>query len=120
LSLTLGIPVGELRTRITSSEFAEYRAYYSAEPFGDLRADYRIGILASLVANLGIGEHDTPATPIDFVIHGDAKSGETVLEPKTGDQAEPDAEPDAELRRKSQQEQIDAIKRFTAARHRKG
>lgn len=94
-------------------------AYYSTEPFGDLRADYRTGILASLVANLMIGKNQKPAEPIDFVIHDDAKPGETVLDPKRP-KPHDQAEPDAELRRRSQQEQIDAIKRFTAARHPKG
>ena len=74
MSITLGIPVGELRDRVTSAEFQEYRAYYSTEPFGDLRADFRTGILAAIVQNLFLGKTDKPSEPIDFVIHGDAKT----------------------------------------------
>lgn len=64
---------------MSSSEFYEWWAYYSIEPFGDLRDDFRIGILDSLVANLMIAEDTEPARPLDFVIHGDAK-GKTVLD----------------------------------------
>lgn len=98
---------------MSSAEFTEWQAYYSGEPFGDLRADHRTGILAALVANLGLGKHDKPAEPLDFITHGDAT-------PAPATPAIPKAPPDAELRRRSQQDQIDAIKRFTAAKHGKG
>ncbi len=36
---------------MSSREFSEWMAYYSLEPFGEERADLRIAILDSLIAN---------------------------------------------------------------------
>lgn len=72
------MPVAELQSRMTSAEFQEWRAYYQIEPFGDLRADFRSGILCSIVSNLMLGKDDEPATPMDFVIHDD-RGAETEL-----------------------------------------
>lgn len=36
---------------MSALEFSEWLAYYQLEPFGDERADLRMAILASLIAN---------------------------------------------------------------------
>lgn len=36
---------------MSSAEFAEWMAYYTLEPFGEERADLRMAVLASLIAN---------------------------------------------------------------------
>jgi hypothetical protein len=111
LSLALGIPVGELQNRLTASEFAEYLAYYSIEPFGDLRSDFQTGIVASILQNLILGfggSKEKPTVPLDFVIHGDGKSTGTILDGDPGAAGLDDD--DAELRRQSQERMIAALK----------
>ena len=64
MSLALGVPVRELQARTTSSEFAEYLAFFSREPWPDQRGDYHAALLASvLVRVLTDGE----AEPSDFL-----------------------------------------------------
>lgn len=43
--------VEEAQEKIDSREFAWWAAYNQVEPFGEERADYRIAILCSVVAN---------------------------------------------------------------------
>jgi len=43
--------VGELLARVSSRELSEWMAYAEIEPFGEVRADLRAGIIASTVAN---------------------------------------------------------------------
>ena len=42
----------DLLERLTASQIMEWEAYYLLEPFGEDRADFRMGILASTVTNL--------------------------------------------------------------------
>ncbi len=51
LALALGCTVGELQQRMGAAEFASWLAFYQMEPFGELRADMRAAMLASLTAN---------------------------------------------------------------------
>lgn len=44
--------VGELRRRMSASELHEWRAYYELEPFGEWRADVRMAMMSSLIANI--------------------------------------------------------------------
>ena len=39
-------------TRCNSREFAEWRAFFELEPWGEERADLRAGIIASTIANV--------------------------------------------------------------------
>lgn len=43
--------VGELLSRISSRELSEWMAYAQLEPWGEMRADLRAGIVASTMAN---------------------------------------------------------------------
>jgi len=52
LALELGSTVSELQDRMSSSEFSEWRAFHSIEPFGSLRSDFQSGQICSTVANL--------------------------------------------------------------------
>jgi hypothetical protein len=47
------------------SEYASWRDFYEEEPFGDVRADLRAGVVAMTVARAVGGNKD--ATPIDFM-----------------------------------------------------
>lgn len=47
----MGLTVSELLERLTAYELQEWMAYFQSDPFGEQRADLRMGILASTVAN---------------------------------------------------------------------
>lgn len=52
LALALGgCTVAELQQRMGSAEFAAWLAFYQVEPFGDLRDDMRMALVATLTAN---------------------------------------------------------------------
>jgi hypothetical protein len=67
LALALGMPVRELLQRIGSDEITEWMAFYQMEPFGDMRADLRSGVIASTFANANRTKHTRPFTPEDFM-----------------------------------------------------
>jgi hypothetical protein len=67
LALALGIPVRELLSRIGSDEITEWMAFYQLEPFGDMRADIRSGVIACTFANAHRTQHTPPFTPEDFM-----------------------------------------------------
>lgn len=49
----MGMPVGELLSRISSRELSEWLIYFSQEgPTGDERADWRAAMIASTIANV--------------------------------------------------------------------
>lgn len=52
-----------------AQELVDWAAYYEIEPFGDWRADYRMAIQASLLANIHRNEEKQPRpfTPEDFM-----------------------------------------------------
>ncbi|HQZ40677.1 MAG TPA: DUF4035 domain-containing protein [Vicinamibacterales bacterium] len=41
---------------MSAREFGEWMAFYTLEPFGDSRADLRMGVLAALTANIARDE----------------------------------------------------------------
>lgn len=59
--------VAEAQERVTAREFAEWQAYYRLEPFGEYRADYRMGVLAAITANLWKEKGEEPTRPEDFL-----------------------------------------------------
>lgn len=61
------MPVAEAQARISSREFAEWQAYDRVEPFGEVRADFRAGIIASTIVNLFKSKGDKPARPDEFL-----------------------------------------------------
>jgi len=67
LALALGLSVREMLARMGSDEFSEWLAYYQLEPFGDYRADYRSGVVASTFANAHRAKDASPFRPEDFM-----------------------------------------------------
>lgn len=63
----MGMPVRELLSRIGSDELTEWMAFYQLEPFGDMRADLRSGVIASTIANANRAKHAQAFTPEDFM-----------------------------------------------------
>lgn len=54
---------------MSSREFAEWVAYYGLEPFGEERADLRMAVVASLIANANRDpkKRKRPFEPRDFM-----------------------------------------------------
>jgi len=54
---------------MSSYEFSEWMAYYNLEPFGEERADLRMAMLASLIANVNRDKkrRPNPFLPKDFM-----------------------------------------------------
>jgi hypothetical protein len=63
------MPVAELMERMSAREFDDWRTYAQLEPFGEERADWRMGILASVIANANRDDkkHPNPFEPKDFM-----------------------------------------------------
>ena len=55
---------------MTHESYLEWQAYFRAEPFGEMRADLRIGQLCAIVANLfrDSKKHSEPYTAMDFML----------------------------------------------------
>jgi hypothetical protein len=53
------------------SEFRECMLFEQIEPFGERRQDYRIGILAALLANIHRKKDAQPFKPQDFMLPWD-------------------------------------------------
>ena len=58
-----------LLSRLSSRQISEWMAYYAIEPFGEERADLRMAILASLIANVNRdpAKRREPFTPAEFM-----------------------------------------------------
>ena len=67
LALALGMTARELLQRMGSDELSEWMAFYQLEPFGDYRADYRSGVVASTFANAHRAKDASPFRPEDFM-----------------------------------------------------
>lgn len=68
LALALGIPdVDGMLARMSARQFAEWEAYYAQEPWGELRADLRAGIVASTLANVHRRARTPAFSPQDFM-----------------------------------------------------
>jgi hypothetical protein len=67
LAKELGMSVARCQDEVSSSEFGEWIAYYSLEPFGDRLADLRMGTVASVLANVNRGKNSPVFKPHDFI-----------------------------------------------------
>jgi hypothetical protein len=52
---------------LSARQMAEWQAYARIEPFGELRADARAGIIASTVQNLLRGKKSKALKPVDIM-----------------------------------------------------
>lgn len=59
--------VRQAQREIDSREFSEWLAFYDLEPFGELRADLRSGLICASMANAWRGKDDPAAKPSDFM-----------------------------------------------------
>lgn len=71
--------------QMPSRLFKEWQAYYLLEPFGQWRDDYRMAILASILANINRDskKHPTPFDPLDFMPDFMAVGDEQESNPET-------------------------------------
>lgn len=51
---------------MSSRELSEWMAFSSLEPFGEIREDYRAGLLCATIANAS-GNYKKNLTPDDFI-----------------------------------------------------
>lgn len=54
-------------SEMDSRQYAEWMAYARLEPFGEDRADLRMGIIASTIANTSRGKGQKAYKPQDFI-----------------------------------------------------
>jgi hypothetical protein len=66
-ALKIGWPVPVLSRIMSSSDITEAMAYYSIEPFGEWREDYRAALICSVLANIHSGSRSKKFGPKDFM-----------------------------------------------------
>lgn len=66
LAALFGMTVRELQARMDMVEFAEWLAYWTIEPWGASREDYRAGVLASAILAPWTKKGRKPPGPADF------------------------------------------------------
>ena len=64
LALALGRTVGELEQTMSINELREWSVFAETEPFGDVRADFRSAMVATVIAKVNGNKH---AKPTDFM-----------------------------------------------------
>lgn len=74
---------------MSALEFAEWQAYYSLEPFGERRADYRTAQIVQMMANTN---RDTNTHPNGFPL-SDFLPDEVAPEPEEEEESEEQEEP---------------------------
>lgn len=56
-----------LQASIGHAEYMEWRAYYQIEPWDETRADWRAGMIASVIANVNRGKDQRAYKPDEFM-----------------------------------------------------
>lgn len=66
--MAFAIPPRELVRRLTARELVEYEELYALDPWGEDRADLRMGILAATLVNINRDPRKgKPARPVEFM-----------------------------------------------------
>ena len=58
---------------MTALQFAEWIAYYSLEPFGEERADWRQAVTSTILANANRAKNSKVAKFTDFMLNSEAE-----------------------------------------------
>lgn len=67
IAAMLGCSISEAMDRVDSNEFTQWIAFYNKEPFGYHVENFRMGVIASTVANVAPRKRGTKALkPSDF------------------------------------------------------
>ena len=83
LALRMGRTVRELLGSMGSRELSEWMAYERVEPWGESRADLRMGIISSTLANVHRQSDDYPVyKPADFMPRFEPPEPEPELTPE--------------------------------------
>lgn len=72
----LGMTVGELGTKLSSTELTYWIEYYRLEPFGQLRDNLHAGMIASTIFNVNRGKGTSAVKPDDFLIKNKSQKQE--------------------------------------------
>lgn len=73
---------------MTALQFSEWIAYYSLEPFGEERADWRQAITSAIIFNANRGKNSKAAKPSDFILKEEEEPREPCTVRYTGEQTE--------------------------------
>lgn len=69
MAVRLGIAnVDAMARSLTAKQLLEWEAYEDLEPFGELRQDYRIASIVTMLANINRGKGKKAYTLEDFVV----------------------------------------------------
>lgn len=68
--------------RISSPELSEWIAFSNIEPFGEVRADIRAAMIATVMANAWRGKNQSPFKITDFMLTFGNKPEQTIDEMK--------------------------------------
>lgn len=68
LALEWGCTVAEAQERCDAFEFAEWKEFYRRRPWGEVRADWRIGNLCALLANIHRAKGASTFAARDFMM----------------------------------------------------
>lgn len=83
---------------MSSREFAEWKAFFALQPYGEWRNDYRTASLMALLANLWRGKDDPVRTPEEFMPRfSPEEEGEHAGSPQPDDE---ESDEDAEVEKK--------------------
>ena len=63
----MGKTVSQLLKSLSSKELTEWMIYYELEPFGEDREDFRMGVVASTIANVNRSKNSKVYKPQDFI-----------------------------------------------------
>jgi len=88
LALALGCFVADIENRMSYPEFCEWCEFYAIEPFGEIRADMRAGLVAARNYNKSLPKNSRAKaiTPADGILFDalDKKRGKTAAEDVEG------------------------------------
>lgn len=90
--------MAEWQEAMSSREFAEWKAFFALQPYGEWRKDYRTASLMALLTNLWRGKDDPVRKPEEFMPRfGPEEEGEHSGSPQL---AEDEIGEDAEVEKK--------------------
>lgn len=70
LALAVGeLDVDALQAKMSRRRLMEWLAFYRIDPWGEQRADLRMGVLASTMIQLGAKPSSQAPKPIDFLLY---------------------------------------------------
>lgn len=67
------VDVDAMLRGITAKQFRDWEIYHELEPFGEIRADYRVAAVVQMLYNVNRGAKQKPLPLEDFLLRFDAE-----------------------------------------------